>query len=103
MPAIIDKKGIIYKPFIYDYEEDFETDVFNLADQLFGDSSIYIDIKKKIKGKDINSIPDGYVIDMAEPANPKLFVVENEIVSHDPFRHIGSQTGRWWSDTVTNR
>jgi len=95
MPAIIDKKGTIYKPFIYDNEEDFEIDVFNLADQLFGESSIYIDIKKKIKGKNINSIPDGYVIDMAEPANPKLFVVENEIVSHDPFRHIGSQMLRF--------
>lgn len=95
MPAIIDKKGIIYKTFIYEYEDNFEVDVFNLADQIFGESSIYIDIKKKIKGKDINSIPDGYVIDMAEPDSPNLFVVENEIVSHDPFKHIGSQMLRF--------
>ena len=95
MPVIIDKKGTTYKPFAYEYEKDFEIDVFNLADQIFGESSIYIDIKKKIKGKDINSIPDGYIIDMAEPESPNLFIVENEIVSHDPFRHIGIQMLRF--------
>jgi hypothetical protein len=31
------------------------------------------------------------LIDLADPAEPRLFVIENEIVSHDPFRHIGIQ------------
>jgi len=37
------------------------------------------------------TIPDGYVIDMTTPEEPHLFVIENEIVSHDPFKHIGIQ------------
>jgi hypothetical protein len=57
----------------------------------FGSSTIYVDVKKKIKGADIASIPDGYVVDMTEPAMPRLYVLENEIVSHDPFKHIGIQ------------
>lgn len=28
---------------------------------------------------------------MASPAEPKFYVIENEIVSHDPFKHIGIQ------------
>ena len=44
-----------------------------------------------MKGNNIVTIPDGYVIDMTIPNEPKLYVIENEIVSHDPFRHIGIQ------------
>jgi hypothetical protein len=41
--------------------------------------------------QNIVTIPDGYVIDTTTADEPKLFVVENEIVSHDPFKHIGIQ------------
>ena len=54
-----------------------------------------MDVKKHVKGDDFTTIPDGYVIDMTEPAEPRLYVVENEIVSHDPFRHIGIQMLRF--------
>jgi hypothetical protein len=49
-----------------------------------------LNIKKRVGG-DIVTIPDGYVIDTTKPDEPKLFVVENEIVSHDPFKHVGIQ------------
>ena len=91
MPVILDPSGAVYRPFSYETEADFEAKVISLADQLFGSSTIYVDVKKKIKGADIASIPDGYVVDMTEPAMPRLYVLENEIVSHDPFKHIGIQ------------
>lgn len=80
-----------FKLFEHSTEESFEKVVISLASEVFGRESIYIDIKKRVKGGDIITIPDGYVIDLVDPLNPGLFVIENEIVSHDPFKHIGIQ------------
>ena len=91
MAIILDKAGGLYRPFSFDNEKQFEAKVVELADRIFGPSSIYVDVKKRIKGSDIVSIPDGYVIDMAQPAAPRLFVVENEIGTHDAFKHVGIQ------------
>jgi hypothetical protein len=91
MPIVFDKSGSLYRPFSFQNEAQFESKVIELADQIFGPSSIYVDVKKRIRGGDIVSIPDGYVVDMAQASVPRLFVVENEIVSHDPFKHIGIQ------------
>jgi len=90
MPIVLNAKGQVFRPYAYENEAEFEADVVRLAEQIFGQSSIYIDIKKRV-GNDIVTIPDGYVIDVTELDLPKLFVVENEIVSHDPFKHIGIQ------------
>ncbi|MFZ0845349.1 MAG: hypothetical protein WAM62_06115 [Pseudolabrys sp.] len=90
MPIILNATGIAYRLYTYANEATFEKDVVSLADHIFGSSSIYLDIKKKI-GNDIVTIPDGYVIDTTRPDEPKLFVVENEIVGHDPFKHVGIQ------------
>jgi hypothetical protein len=91
MPLIFDKAHNLHRLHSFQNEAEFEKQVVALADQIFGPSTIYVDVKKKIKGGDIVSIPDGYVLDMAEPDAPRLYVVENEIVSHDPFQHIGIQ------------
>jgi hypothetical protein len=94
MPVIVNAKGQVFRPHTYENEADFEADVVKLADQIFGQSSIYVDIKKRV-GNDIVTIPDGYLIDLTEPDSPKLFIIENEIVSHDPFKHIGIQMLRF--------
>jgi hypothetical protein len=91
MAIILDKSGAIYRPFTFDSEKQFEAKVIELADRIFGPASIYIDVKRRIKGGDIVSIPDGYVIDMAQSSSPRLFVVENEIGTHDAFKHVGIQ------------
>ncbi len=91
MSVIIDSKGTLFRSLSFKKEADFESIVVELSDQIFGSSTIYIDQKKKMKGNDILTIPDGYLIDMAEPETPKLYIIENEIVSHDPFKHIGIQ------------
>ncbi len=43
-------------------------------------------------GNDIVTIPDGYLIDTTKPDEPKLFIIENEIVKHDPFK-VTAQRG----------
>lgn len=91
MTIIIDAEGNLFQPHVYENEAEFERSVINLADQIFGPSTIYIDVKKRVAGNEIISIPDGYVIDMTDASNPKLFIIENEIVGHDPFKHIGIQ------------
>lgn len=90
MPTVLSPAGIPFRPMAYTHEATFEKDVVTLASNIFGPASIYLNIKKKI-GNEIVTIPDGYVVDTTKPDEPKLFVIENEIVSHDPFKHIGIQ------------
>ncbi|MDL2273005.1 hypothetical protein LJC34_00400 [Oscillospiraceae bacterium OttesenSCG-928-G22] len=81
----------VYHPHHFAREDDFEERVVALADSIFGEQTIYLDIKKKLKGNEFNIIPDGFLIDMTVPSSPQLYLIENKIVSHDPFKHIGIQ------------
>ena len=74
----------------YSLEAEFEKEIVDNALQIFGTSTVYIDIKKKI-GDDILTIPDGYLLDFTFTEKPRLYIIENEISSHDPYKHIGSQ------------
>ena len=94
MAILTDSNGTIYRPHFYPLEKEFEKVVVTLADQIFGTSSIYIDVKRQVRGV-ITTIPDGYVIDMTETDEPKLFIIENEIKSHDPLSHVGEQLLRF--------
>jgi len=91
MPVVTDSSRRVFNQVTYDLESKLEADVVALADRIFGCSTIYVDVKKKMKGGDIITIPDGYLIDMTDVAHPQLFVIENEIVKHDAFKHIGIQ------------
>jgi hypothetical protein len=75
----------------YDSEADLETAILQVQAELFGPNRIYLDVKKKIgtKGGPRN-IPDGYLLDLGG-RTPRLYVVENELASHDPLRHIAVQ------------
>lgn len=89
MNILVDSK--VYSPHRFNTEEDFEARVVGLADNMFGEQTIYLDIKKKLAGNEFNVIPDGFLVDMTVPISPKLYLIENEIVGHDPFKHIGIQ------------
>jgi len=80
MPIKINNK--IYERIQYSNESEFEKDIVDNADDIFGEKTIYVDIKKMMKGNNIGVIPDGYLIDLTVPEDPKMFVVENEISSH---------------------
>ena len=65
-------------------EKEFETVVLENSKLFFGNSSIYIDAKKKIDTKALGStIPDGFLFDLSDIANPEFYLVEVELTKHD--------------------
>lgn len=74
----------------YQLEKDFEQDVVANCRHIFGNDTIYIDIKKKI-GDNIVTIPDGYLLDFTFSNTPRLYIIENELSVHDAYKHIGTQ------------
>jgi hypothetical protein len=80
-----------YRKVGYDSEADLEAAILQVQTELFGANRIYLPVKKKIGGKGgPRNIPDGYLIDLNGP-RPLLYVVETELASHDPLRHIAVQ------------
>jgi hypothetical protein len=76
----------------YEKEEQLENDIGKIQKELFGENRIYVKVKKLIGDKNRKqNIPDGYLIDLANGNNPKLFVVEVELGIHDPLNHIAVQ------------
>lgn len=82
----------VYQNEPFELEEDLEAAILEVREALFGDWRIYLDLKKKIgkKGKTSN-VPDGYLIDLSSKKEPRLYVVENELVKHDPLKHVAVQ------------
>lgn len=81
---------VAYQYHEYANESEFERVVVEQHKHIFGENTIYIDIKKRI-GDSIMSIPDGYLIDLTFENDPRLYIIENELSIHDPYKHIGSQ------------
>jgi hypothetical protein len=76
----------------YSTEPELEESVNKVKDALFGSTRIYLDVKKKIgKQGGTNNLPDGYLIDLTNNQEPKIFVVENELASHQHLKHIAVQ------------
>src|SRR5258706_10332626 len=73
------------------YRTDLEASILHVQTALFGANRIYLDVKKRIGGKNgPHNIPDGYLVDLTGQ-RPYLYVVENELAAHDPLRHIAVQ------------
>jgi hypothetical protein len=76
----------------FENEPQLESAILEVSATLFGPNRIYLDVKKLIGGKGkTKNIPDGYLIDLTSKKDPRLFVVENELSSHDPLNHIAVQ------------
>jgi len=89
--SVIWTKQCAYQRVAYESEADLEAAILQVQHQLFGPDRIYIDVKKKIGSKGaLRNIPDGYLLDLSGRM-PRLYVVENELASHDPLRHIAVQ------------
>ncbi len=93
--TIADSAGRAYRPFTWTKEADYEKCVIDHADMLFGSTSIFLPIKHRVKRGSIVTIPDGYLLDFADPSSPRMFVVEIEIQTHDLFKHITEQLIRF--------
>jgi hypothetical protein len=91
MSILITPQGV-FKLYQFDTEKEFERCVVSQVEMIFGKRCVYLDCKRRIgKRETKQSIPDAYLIDFSSQREPKLFIVETEIASHDLFQHIGVQ------------
>jgi len=91
MSILVTPQGV-FKLYQFDTEKEFEQCVVPQVEMIFGKKCVYIDCKRRIgKQGTKKSIPDAYLIDFSSQREPKLFIVETEIASHDLFQHIGVQ------------
>jgi hypothetical protein len=75
-------------------EDELEQMVKEHAQDIFGEQSIYLDRKQKLKSlSGIGSIPDGYVIVFG--ALPEWHIVEVELSSHPLYEHIVTQVSKF--------
>jgi predicted transport protein len=73
-----------------DEEKQFHPIVREHSKEVFGEKSLYFDVKHVLKtASGIGSIPDAYVINLSKP--PEWYVVENELASHPAYDHIAKQ------------
>ena len=86
MYKVLNQKGIL-EPYKYATEDEFEREIVSNKNAIFGENSIYFNIKKKIG----NTIPDGYWLDLTFHSEPKLYFIEVEMESHDLYGHIAEQ------------
>lgn len=74
------------------------------SDKIFGSTGIYFNIKKLIgTPKKGATIPDGYFLDLTFHNDPRLYLVEVELNSHDVYGHIGEQILRFGISTETDK
>lgn len=86
--------GVKYELWTPPTEDKFEQVVKEHTQEIFGEQSIYLDLKQKLKsGSGIGSIPDGYVIVPSD--SPHWHIVEVELSFHPLHDHIVSQVGRF--------
>ncbi|GAI25088.1 unnamed protein product, partial [marine sediment metagenome] len=88
--------GVTYEEWMPENEDQFETVVKKHAKEIFGEQSVYLDIKTKLKSElGTSSIPDGFVIFFGD--SPHWRIVEVELSWHPLHDHIVSQVGRFIS------
>ena len=86
--------GVKYELWMPSNEDELEQMVREHSQEIFGEQSIYIDRKQKLKSlSGIGSIPDGYVIVFGD--SPEWHIVEVELSSHPLYDHIVSQISRF--------
>jgi len=91
-----------YSLFDFDNEAEFERAVIENQKYLFGKDSIYIDVKKRIGRDNHRGIPDAFLIDFYDTKKPQLYIIENEIASHDVYSNITEQIARFGTSIVSS-
>ena len=96
--------GKKYVEYPYDIEKDLEKVVVSKSKEIFGDKTVYIDIKKKVgkKSSHLRTIPDGFLINCLDPDKPELYFVENELEEKPKvYDHLASQVSKFISAIQT--
>ncbi len=85
-----------YEEWLPPNEDEFEQEVTKHTDEIFGEQSIYLDIKTKLKSElGTGSVPDGFLIFFGDVHQWR--VVEIELSGHPLHDHIVAQVGRFIS------
>ena len=73
----------------FEDEAELEKVVVENYGRIFGNNTVYFDLKKGIRNKkgDLLTIPDGYLLRLND--QPTMSIIENELFVHDPVDHIG--------------
>lgn len=104
MYKIINELGTVYTQYQYTKEADFEKMIIENSNIIFGENGIYFNVKKLIgTPKKGATIPDGYYLDLTFHNDPRLYLVEVELNSHDVYGHIGEQILRFGISTETDK
>jgi predicted transport protein len=76
-----------------DEEKEFHPMIKEHHKEIFGEDSIYFDVKQVIRASSgIGAIPDAYVIKLKPP---QWYVIENELSTHPIYEHIVNQLTRF--------
>jgi hypothetical protein len=79
-------------------EAEFEEVIRKNSKTLFGEKTIYYNLKSKIESKSLGSaIPDGFLFDFRNETTPEFYLVEVELESHDFYRHIFPQITKFFA------
>ncbi|HKZ43517.1 MAG TPA: DUF5655 domain-containing protein [Anaerolineales bacterium] len=79
-------------------EKEFEDEVVEVSNILFGKDTIYINAKKKIESKSLGgTIPDGFFFDFTDKTDPQFYVVEVEVTHHSFYNHIFPQITKFFA------
>ena len=89
MAIFVDKFNKLHRLVSHHREADFQSCVAVVANQMFGSTAVYVDVKQGLTTNDIVTIPSGYVIDITEASVPRLFIVKAVIARHFPFWNTG--------------
>jgi hypothetical protein len=76
----------------FEQETELERAVRDAQSDLFGDARAYLDVRTLLgaSAKDVQA-PDAFLIDLSSRYLPTLYLVEIELASHDPLRHVAQQ------------
>lgn len=87
-----------FAEFTYNTEHAFEDTLRSNTKLLFGESTIYIDIKTRIStGVLGGSVPDGLLFDLRDIDSPEFYLVEVELASHSFYEHIFPQITKFFA------
>jgi hypothetical protein len=83
----VDRK---YGPWPFEQKPELESAVFEARGDLFGETRAYLDVARAL-GTAPPASPDGFLIDLSSRTVPALYVVQIDLASRAPLRHVAQQ------------
>ena len=83
----------MFAPFTFEGsegEDRFEKAVIENYRQALGNGTFYLPIKKLV-GTELKKVTDGLLLDVNDPTNPSIWIVEMELSAHPLESHVQKQ------------